>query len=566
MITVDIYRKKFNITCLPYETDLVANLPNRRYNQTSGVWIVPLVRLNIEAIEKWPVDTFFTDVAKKAIKAFKTGKYWKIEPFPENYQFKLKPFPYQKIALDRMWGNKNFALYMSIGTGKTKVVIDNATAHCLTGKIKRVLVVCLVSIKRNWEKEIEINCPIPYKTYLVDTKRKGERELKEFTPLDTMQWIIVGVESLSNGKAFDMVKPLINDQTMVVVDECQSIKSHKAKRTTRVIELGEKAGYRVIMTGTPVTQGIGDLYSQFEFLNPEIIGIGNFYAFKNRYMIMGGYENRQIIGNKNVKELTDTLAPYIFQVRKREVLKDLPPFSYIKREVCMSTEQKKLYKELKKSMRLEYEGGELIVKNVINKMQRFSEITGGFVSIETKNSNPFTKERKPTIYEKRELKTNPKLDELMNFCQDLSNDEPVVIWATGVMEIRKIIEVIEKKYGEKVGQLYGSVPEELRHQYVEEFQKGNIRFMIGNPSVGGVGLNLTATSIMVYYNRDFSLEKAIQSEGRIDRIGQKKPIIYIDIICKNTIDEYVLKALKGKRDFSEIIRKSFRNGEFLDMI
>ncbi len=561
MIRIHYEKKNFEISCKFYEKDVVAALPSRRYLKSRKIWKAPAVRANIDILLRWK-GIEWSPGAQLFLKEYFEKKNIPKEPFPQGFPFKTEPREYQRKGLDKIYYLHNSALFMDPGTGKTKMAIDMAAARHMSGKIDQVVVIGLVSIKTNWQEEIEKHCAAPFDTHVLYTDKKGITNFNKFNAGKGFKWLILGSESLSSGKAYEMVEQFITKgNTMVIVDESTKIKNHKAIRTDRAISLGKmpNSHYRLIMTGTPLTQGVIDLFSQFEFLDTDIIGIGNYYAFRNTYCVMGGFQKRQIFGYKNIPQLTSLLEPYVYQVRKREVLKELPAFTREVRKVTMTPEQTKLYQELKKNLRVMVDNKELTVTNVMNLQQRFAEITGGHISYETENPDPLKKESKPWVYERKRLKKSPKLDELISIVEDLPKDEAVIIWSPSIAEIKMITEKLTETFKEEVGVLTGKASEKERQDIRTRFQAGSLRFIVGNPSVGGIGLNLTAACYVIYYRRDFSLEINIQSEARVDRIGQTRAITYFDIVCEKTVDEYILEIINKKENLSEIIRSAFRN-------
>jgi len=489
--------------------------------------------------------------------------------FPNNYPFKTEPRPHQLTAIKKLYPFDASAIYADIGTGKSKMAIDMAACRYYEGSIQKVLVIALMSLKHNWEEEVNKHCPINSSIHGLQTSKAGKNRFYRFMEEDGFQWLVVGVESLSAGAAFGLCEQFVDSETMIIIDESDSIKTPGKIRTERCIELGKTAAKRVIMTGTPIEQGIIDLYSQFEFLDPNIVGIGDFYSFRNRYAIMGGYNDKAIIGYQQVDELLEAVGPRIYQVRKRDVLDDLPEATYYERRVPMSAEQKALYSTLKKNLTMEHEGNRLTVNSSINLMQRFAEITGGFYSyIDTEVMDEISIDEKAKIkYKKAYLKSNPKAKELMAFIGSLPHGEPVIVWAVSKMEVAYIVSILSDAYGkESVVQMHGGIKEKDRIMGLKRFEAREAQFLVGNQAVGGVGLNMTVAAIMVYFSNDFSLRRRIQSEGRIERIGQKRAMSYVDIICEASIDGYIAKALKNKNDFAEEIRSAFDSGRLEDLI
>lgn len=566
MIRVHFKNGMFIIDCPFMENSLLNNIHGKTFRKKDKAWVVKKNKNAVDELSNLK-DVFFSPEAEEEIKNYESPIIVNDEPFPSGYEFKLPPMPHQRKALDVMWKHNIGAMYADPGTGKTKVAIDTACARKMIGKISNTLVIALVSIKKNWEDEININSPLKTLIHRLDTSKSGQKKYQEF--LDSKhynKWLIVGIESISSGGAYELMQKFINPLTMIIIDESSSIKHHDTKRTERAIAVGELVKYKMIMTGTPITQGLTDVYSQFNFLCGDVIGHSSFYSFRNNYCLMGGYESKNIIGYKNLDELVSKISPYIFQVRKRDVIKDLPDFTKQVRYVQLSPEQKVIYKQLKDTLKIESDKGSLVIKNAINKMQRLSEITGGHISYQVENTDPFTCDKKPFIYQRNRLKTVPKLTELVNIINEMPDDEQVLIWTTtqNSDEIYMIAEKLRLLYGENsVGMLMGSVKEETRNNIQESFQKGLLRFIVGNPKVGGIGLNFTAARYTIYYSRDFSLEVSVQSEARMDRIGQKRKMTYFDIVCEKTIDEYILKSLSNNLDFAEVIREAIEDEKFL---
>jgi len=569
---ITLPRKKedvFEINCDFAANYIPANMPSRNWDKRTKRWRAPIVRLNVEYLRRMREAITGSDEFWNVLNFYKTKKPSR-GYFPEkNYPFKTTPFPHQLEGVKKLYPLERGALFADIGTGKTKMAIDIAACRYYGGEISKVLVIALVSIKDNWDREINIHSPIPTSNHVLQTTKAGQKRYKRFLEEDGFRWLITGVESFSAGKAFDLCQEYIDDETMIIIDESDSIKTDGAIRTERCIQMGKLVKYSLIMTGTPITQGVIDLYSQFEFLDSDVIGIGSFYGFRNRFAVMGGHDNKQIIGYQRMDELMECVSPYIYQVRKRDVLTDLPPATYQERKVKMSAEQKKMYKDLKSELRMIHNGRVLTVKSVINLMQRFSEITGGFYSyIDTEVADMVPIDENAKIkYKKAYLKSNPKLKELMYLISTMNEDEPIIVWAVSKMETACITAELRSVYGDDaVVEMHGGVSREQRTKNLDKFQAGEARFLTGNQGVGGIGLNMTVSATMIYFSNNFSLKMRIQSEGRIERIGQTRAMTYIDLVCEGSIDKYVLKALKNKLDFAEVIRHAFDSGELETLV
>ena len=301
------------------------------------------------------------------------------------------------------------------------------------------------------------------------------------------------------------------------------------------------------MSGTPITKGPQDLYSQFEFMSPSLFGRSNYVSFRNRYCVMGGYQNREVIGYDNMEELLEIAASCSYQVDKRTVLPDLPDKIYTVRYCKPTSEQTTLFKEIRKNRETLTENGVITAKNVLERMLRLQSVCGGFVNVETdagKVSTPVGK-------------TNPKINLLMEFLDEF--DEPALIWTPYISEIKAIGAVLEKRYGNNnVGYLYGDIDRDARQRYVNSLQRGSIRYIVGNPSTGGIGLTMTAAKAAIYFTNSYNYIDRVQSEDRIHRKGQTDKVLIVDFIMENTVDEVVMMALKAKSDVSDFIRDNLQ--------
>jgi SNF2 family DNA or RNA helicase len=441
-----------------------------------------------------------------------------------------------------------------MGTGKTKTVLDLFSGYHLDAKVDRVLVVTKFSTRRNWADEIGIHCPIESDVMILDTTKAKAFEQWNTDVDGRMKFLIVGTESLAAGGAITLAQKFVDCSTRVgmVVDEAHMIKSHSAVRSANCVKLGRSASFKVIMTGTPVANGPMDVFMQFEFLDPNIIGIGDFYSFRNRYAVMGGFEGKQVIGYQNMEELIELISPFVYQVRKSDVLTELPPKIYQTREVKLNDEQKRLYKEIAKRDRAVSGDQGITVKTVLERMLRLQEIAGGII----------TYERNPDLYNPDKFSRNriegknPKIEELLAIAEE--NEVSTIVWCRFIPEIEMVSEALREKYGrDAVVEIYGAIEEDDRHHNVKElFQTGKARFLVGNAATGGVGLNMTRAELVVYYSNSFSFTDREQSEDRAHRIGQTKSVTYIDIVAEGTVDATVTKALLEKKNVSEFVRAS----------
>ena len=459
-----------------------------------------------------------------------------------NYKFKTKPYAHQLRALEMSWDKKCFAYFMEMGTGKSKVLIDNTAILYDNGKINGVLIVAPKGVYKNWySSEIPTHLPDHIEKNMVLWQANITKQQQKY--LDTLfktgtdlHILIMNVESLSTKKGVDFAARFLNShRTMMAIDESTTIKNPTAKRTKNIVALGKYAQYKRILTGSPVTKSPLDLYTQCEFLDPWLLDHQSFYSFRTRYAVMrkmnfGGRSVEIPVGYKNLGELSDKLKPFSDRVLKDDCL-DLPKKTFMKRTVQLTPDQFKVYEQMKKEALAIMNGKMTTTANALTQLMRLQQITCGHFKADDGTT--------------QEINSN-RLDELINVLGELEGK--VVIWAHWQSDVRQIIKAVVKDFGNNsFVDYYGLTPQDERQQNIKRFQEDDAcRFFIGTPQTGGYGITLTAASNMIYYSNGYDLEKRQQSEARIDRIGQEKPMTYIDIICEDTFDERIVKALRKK--------------------
>ena len=459
-----------------------------------------------------------------------------------NYKFKTKPYAHQLKALEVSWDKRCFAYFMEMGTGKSKVLIDNSAILYDHGKINGVLIVAPKGVYKNWySSEIPTHLPDHVEKNVVlwqaNITKQQQKNLNTLFKTGTdLHILIMNVESLSTKKGVDFAYKFINShETLMAVDESTTIKNPEAKRTKNIVELGKNAKYKRILTGSPVTKSPLDLYKQCEFLDPWLLDHTSWYTFRTRYAIMknmsfNGRTFQKVVGYKNLSELSEKLKPFSNRVLKDDCL-DLPKKTFMKRIVQLTPDQFKVYEQMKKEALAILNGKMLTTSNALTQLMRLQQITCGHF-----------KSDDGTV---QQVKSN-RIDELIDVLNEIEGK--VVIWAHWQNDVKQIIKAITDEFDQNsFVDYYGLTPQEERQQNIKRFQEDeDCRFFIGTPQTGGYGITLTAASNMIYYSNGYDLEKRQQSEARIDRIGQTKPMTYIDIICEDTVDERIVKALRKK--------------------
>ena len=467
-----------------------------------------------------------------------------------NYKFKTKPYAHQLIALEKSWDKTEYGYFMEMGTGKSKVLVDNMAMLYDKGKINGALIIAPKGVYNNWfTQEIPTHLASHIQpTMVLWTASTSKTKDKEYQSLfetgHDLHILIMNVEALSTKKGLDFAaKFLRSHTTMLAVDESTTIKNPTAKRTKSILQLGKQAEYRRILTGSPVTKSPLDLFTQCNFLNEFLLGFDSFYAFRNRYahMIERNFGGRrvQLVGSyKRLDELADNIKSFSYRVLKEDCL-DLPDKIYTKREIELTDEQSKAYATMKSAALASLKGKMATAPHVLTQMMRLHQITCGHL----KNDDGTTTTIK-----------NNRMKELLSLLEEVEGK--VIIWANYIYDIENIVKNISEEYGaDSIVQYYGAISSQDRADAIEKFQdpNSNARFFVGNPQTAGYGITLTAASNVIYYSNGYDLEKRLQSEDRAHRIGQTKSVTYVDFIAPKTVDEKIVKALRSKMNIANQI-------------
>ena len=570
MMSIDYAKGKFLIECPFSHNDLVRSLPNRRWRKSDRSWVAPAIKPNVKMVKRFVAE----GNARASVECKKfLAEYVDVKPvsksvgFPTWFNFKTKPRKKQMEVLNFAYGLPASAMFLAMRVGKSKIAIDLASAYFIEGKTKAMVVIVQKTLRGNWLDQLKQHCPVDYDFVKMDTsKPEAFKKWADSDLGDKIKVLTVSVESLGVGSAKKMLSYFlrVNPESMCIVDESSKIKNHKALRTDACIEVGKEAKYRIILTGTPISQGIIDLYAQYEFLDTNIIGMGDFYAFRNRYAVMGGYENKEIIGYTNTDELMELIAPYTIQVSKKEAFEDSIEPNREVRYIEMTAEQKAHLKAMRRASTAE----DYSVRNVLEAMMREQQLCGGFYTkVRFEFGKVFDKEAgceidaEIRIPEKFRIEgTNPKISELCDIIDSGEYGRQILIWSIYTDEIREITRSLAEKYGaDSVTFIDGSVDEDERTYRVnDQFKFGKVKFLIANPTVGSMGLEMSAADTAVYYSSSFKYEDRKQSEERTFNSSKTKADTIIDLVMMNgdkqTSDGDVLEAINNKQNVSEFVK------------
>ena len=456
---------------------------------------------------------------------------------------------------------KGFGFLFEMGCGKTATAIATMGAMYNKGAIKRVLIAAPTSVCNVWPHELQSFASFRFRAaLLVGDKKKRIDALRqlEVWPFEALKVAVINYESTFRDGIAD---ELINyDADLIICDESQRIKNHAASQSKMMHKLGDKARYKLILSGTPVQGKPTDLFSQYRFMDASVFGT-NFYTFRARYCIMGGYEKHQIVGFRDMDNLIRQAHSVAYRVTKEECL-DLPGKIFEERIVSFTPAERKLYDNIRRASFAELESGDTVTATtVLTKLLRLQQITGGFIQ--------------PDDDAKIQIANTAKLEALEEIIDDyvVETGKKLVVFARFRAEIEAIEQLLDKKKV-KYGCIYGDVPIETKRDkegkirqlgrdlIVEDFQKNpDTKVFIAQLQTAGLGITLHAANVAVFYSVDFNYANYAQACDRIHRIGMDatQPATYIHLIVENSIDSSVMKALDEKKDIATTVVDNWRD-------
>ena len=459
------------------------------------------------------------------------------------FKYKTKPYKHQEEALFKSFARDNYAYFMEMGCGKSKVLIDNMTWLYENKHIDTAIIIAPKGVYMNWKNsEIPTHLPddVPHKMYIWKSNaNKSEKIILEegVRSRVILRILLVNVEAFATAKVKKYLQAFIHRSNfLLAVDESTTIKNIKAKRTKEILKLGQSAKYKRILTGSPITQSPMDLYSQCYFLDKDLLGFDSYWSFQGRYAIIrqtriGNHSFQQIVGFRNLSELTDKLHRFSYRVTKEQAL-DLPEKIYTTREVNLTSDQIKHYNSMKDSAVALLDGGDMVTApEVMTRLLRLQQLLCGYLVTDDGETVEIA---------------NHRIDAMLDTIEEM--DGKVIIWSRFRHDIKKIRKALEKDYGSgTVVTYYGDTSQEDRDKAIDRFQNDEgTKFFVGNAQTAGRGLTLTAATNVIYYSNDFNLETRIQSEDRCHRIGQKNNVLYVDLVVPDSIDIHIVKVLQSK--------------------
>lgn len=429
--------------------------------------------------------------------------------------------------------------------------------------LKRVLIVAPLSVLSVWEEEIEkhlgegvprrvikLKGSLPQKIKQIEKWGSFPIEITALTdgrsdrvPISerpTLTFMIINYESLWRKGLLEQLQ-LYNPQC-VIVDESHRIKHHQAQQSKGIYRFRE-ARWKLILTGTPVTKSPLDIFGQWKFLNPEEFG-DNWYQFRNRYAVFGGYKQYEIVRFINLDDIRRKVRHDAYLATKGECL-DLPEVIYQNIEIELESRLRKQYQQMERDFCLSLqEGHTILAPIVLTKMLRLSQLTGGFITDEVGINHQVGAEKLQAIKDLLGIYTYPT--------------RKVVVFARFLWEVEKVHRIAQELNLNPVV-FTGEASADQRTKRLSAFQKdSSCKVFIAQIATGGLGISLAVAQTAIFYSLDFDLGHYIQACDRLHRLGQVNKVLYLHIIARDTIDTMVCEALRTKQDLAEAITQYVR--------
>lgn len=464
-----------------------------------------------------------------------------------SFEYKTPPREHQKNALEKLQNLDACGLFMDVGTGKSWTAIASIGRRWCEGKSDHVLLVAKNGVHSQWVEEQlpeHMSPSVRWKAWIYGKTKKAEREFDALLAFEGLKIFAINIDAISTANGEAKVLSFLsksNGRATMIVDESQDIKTLSADRTKAAIKFGALCKYRMIMTGTPISKNVIDLFSQFKFLDEGILGFKYLTAFKNQFCIMRDTPFGRIVsGSKNIEDLYKKIDPFIFRITSEEAL-DLPPKIYIQREFVLSDNQMKIVRELQTQFFTDLGNSQFSsIKTPATLLTRMQQVSCGFLPMDDGTIMKFP---------------NPRMDELKNIIDQRSGK--IIIWC----RFNHDIENVMKELGKEAVDYYGKTPDTQRKKNIQMFmdKDSDIRCLVASPEAAGTGLNLQGLcQTNIYYSNSFNALARWQSEGRTWRDGTTGSVTYFDLVAKKSADKKILANLREKKNISDLTLDDYR--------
>lgn len=492
------------------------------------------------------------------------------------------PYDHQKLGVVKLLQEPAFALFDQVGAGKSKQVIDAACALYEAGKIDTLLVVCPAAVRSVWADPDPVLGEVAKHVWdwRIATISEYHRKTKRLPVGMSLQVVVTNYEFLRRAERLDpLIEWASTRRVWLVLDESWAVKSYKAQQTKAMLKLRRVCERATILNGTPGDPG--ELFSQFQILNPAILGHKSFFSFRAKYARMGGFMNKQVVGWDHMEEFQRKIAPYALRRLTHECV-DLPPVSYTQIDARLTPTTWAHYTAMRDELVTWLSNNEVCTAEQAGvRVMRLAQLTAGFLGgVQELDPQLYTDGLMPIpVSGIREI-GREKLDALLEWLgQNWPEGNKLVVWGRFRAEIERAATELENvalkllpmntpqdTLGLVVRKLYGGQSPEERAEIKQLLAPGGssrASIVVGSPQAGGSGLNFAAASLAVYLTNGFSLKDRLQSEGRLDRPGQTRPVLYVDVVAtgpngERTLDHTVVAALRRKQNLSDLTASAWR--------
>jgi len=517
----------------------IREIDGRLYDPDDKAWIVPLNKKNAYTIGLLgaELDEELKELAKQEDdNDVLTEPIVKPKIKGSLYAHQVRAYNFALNLVNK--GSKGIAYLMDMGTGKTITSIALVGSLLEQSKFHNLLIVCPKSIVGVWQEEFQKFADYRYALTILDGSLDKKKAAFKYMTGTALQVIVVNYESCWRLESeIAKWKP-----DMIICDESSKIKNPTTSQSKALHRLGANSKLNLILTGTPITNNPLDFFSQYKFLDEQILG-SSFYLFRNRYAVMGGYQNRLVVGYRHLAELVEKVHKIAYRIKIDDAV-ELPPFIDETRTITLEPKAQAMYKMIAEDCYAELNNEtDVTARNILTQLLRLSQVTGGYIRNDNNNDALQVSSAKMDA-----------LEDIVDTC--VEEGRKVVVFAWFVPEIEAIARMLQKK-GIGYSLIYGATKD--RAEQVKKFQEDpETKVFVGQLQTTGMGLTLTAANVAVFYSLDFSYANYEQSRARIHRIGQKEKCLYIHLVCKNTVDEKVMKALQKKGDIAKLMVDDWR--------
>lgn len=473
-----------------------------------------------------------------------------------NFKFNRPFWKHQKACIKKSWLKKGFAIFAEPGLGKTGIMLFEAGMLYQQGHITGLLILSpkdihvqtvTVQLTANMDKTIKAN---------VNIWKKKKFSNDDLIAKGKLTILSMNIDSVKTQVGLDTIRNFFEvhgEKTMWAIDESQAISNHSADRTKIILKLSEQAGYRRIYTGTPIAKHVGNLWPQFMFLDPSILQQTNYFAFRSRYCMMGGFGGKQIVGSKNIEHLNSLILPYSFRITKKEAL-DLPEKIYIKHRYEMDAATREHYESVKRMLMTTLsDGTHYDVNGTAVGLLRCQQVVCGTL--------PFPEQDAEAKDDwKYDIISDQRIKELIDVIEKFDEEAQIVIWSRFINDIKRIVATLNKEYGaDSCVEYHGGRNSKQREEAKALFQTDKRRFFVGNQatSAGLDGLQDNCHTV-IYFSNTHSMIHRVQSEDRNHRGGTKFPVTYVDMIAIGSCDAGIMSTLRANRSLSDLTLDEIR--------